>query len=218
MVPNLSTDVNHPENFIIVLGSSSPRRKELCARFGLPIVTVDPDVVEEALTQRFRIPQEITTEIALAKLRATERAMAEELAEKIRGKNRVLIAADTMVFLGEERMGKPQHPEQAEEMLHKLSGKWHDVYTGVGMKLVWNGSREQQMYFCERTRVLFRKLPDEAIQKYVRSGVPLDKAGAYGIQDEGGFFVDQIRGDFYNVMGFPLGRIWELLYNNGAIR
>ena len=215
--------MNRPEEFVLVLGSSSPRRKELCVRFGLPIISIDPGISEEALTQPFTIPQEITTQIALAKLQATERAVAETLKE-IEGKNRILLAADTMVFLGEECMGKPHHAKHAEEMLLKLSGKWHDVYTGVGMKIVWRDSREQRkefaslMYFCERTRVLFRKLPIEAIQKYVRSGIPLDKAGAYGIQDEGGFFVDQIRGDFYNVMGFPLGRIWELLYNNGVIR
>ena len=218
MVPNLSKELIPPEDFVLVLGSSSPRRQELCKRFGLPIVVVNPGGVEETPKQSQVTPQEITTKIALAKLQETERVAANEAAEKIKGKLIVYLAADTMVFLGEERLGKPLHAQHAEHMLRKLSGRWHDVYTGVGMKIVWNDARVQQMFFCERTRVLFRKLPYQAIQKYVQTGIPLDKAGAYGIQDEGGFFVDQIRGDFYNVMGFPLGRIWELLYNNGVIR
>lgn len=98
MVPNLSKELIPPEDFVLVLGSSSPRRQELCKRFGLPIVVVNPGGVEETPKQSQVTPQEITTKIALAKLQETERVAANEAAEKIKGKRIVYLAADTMVF------------------------------------------------------------------------------------------------------------------------
>jgi septum formation protein len=207
------------DSFILILGSSSPRRRELCARIGLPIVTYVPDIEEESFSDAIlRSPQEITTSIALHKLDAIEKKIDNETAAFNSEEKHLILTADTMVFFGKEAMGKPRDALQAEKMLLQLSGKWHDVYTGVCIKINWDESHSQKMYFCERTRVKFRKIPIEVIRKYIASGTPFDKAGGYGIQDEGSVFVEQIAGDYYNVMGLPLGRIWELLYNNGVIR
>lgn len=206
------------KDYLLVLGSSSPRRIELCKKLGLDTIVFSPEIDESLILQGelASTAQELTTEISRRKLEAVERIWENECEKTFRLRNHVILSADTMVFFQLDRLGKPNNSAHAEDMLTKLSGNWHDVYTGVSIKIFRNGKEYQKMCFCERTRVKFRKIPIEVIRKYIASGSPMDKAGAYGIQDAGYVFIEQIVGDFYNVMGLPLGRIWELLYNNGV--
>jgi septum formation protein len=123
----------------------------------------------------------------------------------------VIIAADTMVFYKGKVLGKPKSIEDAEEMLHMLSGQWHEVYTGCALSITEETGKDHEIKFWEKTRVKFRKVPTAFIKRYCATEKPLDKAGSYGIQDEGAFLVEKIAGDYYNVMGLPIGRLWELL-------
>jgi len=118
----------------------------------------------------------------------------------------VLVAADTMVVLDEAVLGKPRNPREAADMLRMLSGRCHRVITAVGV-----GAGERVLLEHEETAVVMRPLSDEEISGYVRSGEPLDKAGAYGIQGLGAVLVERIEGCFYNVVGLPLARLARML-------
>lgn len=189
------------KKFNLILASNSPRRKELVSLFGMPVEFLDPKAEEKSDSD---IPEQIVVDIASDKLFSAELKIE-------RTDNYVIIAADTAVFFQGEMLGKPQSPTDAFEMLKSLSGNWHEVYSGVALKIKKEKHHEEKIYFAEKTRVKFRKIPESTIHAYVNSKKPMDKAGSYGIQDEGAFFVEQIIGDFYNVMGLPIGRIWETL-------
>ena len=122
----------------------------------------------------------------------------------VRRRNGIVIGADTVVVLKDHVLGKPRNTGEAASMLRMLSGRSHSVYTGVALV---DARSEQATTFYERTRVTFRTISATEIRKYVRSGSPLDKAGAYGIQDDfGAVFVEKVSGCFYTVVGFPLSR------------
>ncbi len=124
-------------------------------------------------------------------------------------KQGIIIGADTIVVLDNKILGKPRSKNEARTMLHKLSGREHSVYTGF--VLIDAGTRKK-VSGAERTRVRFRELGKEEINRYVALGSPMDKAGAYGIQDDyGAVFVEKVNGCFYNVMGFPLSRFYREL-------
>lgn len=125
---------------------------------------------------------------------------ALEIAEKYTSDT--VIGADTVVALGDEIMGKPKTEQDAFDMLKKLSGKTHTVLTGVCVI-----SPDKQINFYEKTEVEFYPLGDDEIKQYIASGEPMDKAGAYGIQEKGAMFVKSINGDFYNVVGLPIARL-----------
>jgi septum formation protein len=122
----------------------------------------------------------------------------------------VIVAADTVVFLRGRRMGKPASEAEAREMLGRLHGRTHDVWTGLAVVR----GREQRTA-AERTRVSFTRLSDAEIDAYVASGEPLDKAGAYGIQGAAAQFVGRIEGDYFNVVGLPLARLRAILAEFG---
>ncbi|KUK94714.1 MAG: Maf-like protein [Thermotogales bacterium 46_20] len=124
----------------------------------------------------------------------------------------LILGADTVVICEGVVLGKPQNRDNAIEMLRNLSGKMHSVLTGVVI-----ASEDEVIEFVEKTDVEFRELPEGLINDYVDSGLAMDKAGSYGIQDRGAVFVKRIVGDFYNVMGLPVGRIWEILHERGAL-
>jgi septum formation protein len=124
----------------------------------------------------------------------------------------LVLGADTVVICEGSVLGKPQDRSDAIEMLRNLSGKMHQVLTGVVIV-----SEDEVIEFVEKTEVEFRELPEGLINDYVDSGLAMDKAGSYGIQDRGAIFVRRIVGDFYNVMGLPVGRIWEILHERGAL-
>lgn len=181
----------------IILASKSPRRRELLAGLDLDFeVKVIPGIAEnypDCLPSE-RIPQYIAAE----KAEAYKGSIAPD---------EVVITADTVVILNDEIMGKPKDDAQAREMLHKLSGKTHQVTTGVCLTTV-----SSQKQFHVMSHVTFKLLSDDEIDYYVSHYHPLDKAGAYGIQEWIGYVgVTRLEGSFFNVMGLPVQRIWEEL-------
>ncbi|AMC92784.1 septum formation protein Maf [Erysipelothrix larvae] len=181
-----------------VLASQSPRRRELMTYLGLSFSVV-PSNVEEILDGNLSIESQIES-IAVQKARPILES----------NQDRVVIGADTVVVLDGEILGKPKTAEKAVEMLRKLSGRTHEVITGVALL-----SSENEVIFHNKTFVTFYELSDEEITRYVNTKDPLDKAGAYSIQGQGGLFVSKIDGDFYSVVGLPISRIYhELTHNN----
>jgi len=181
----------------LILASSSPRRTLLLRQIGLTF-TVDPSKVDEHLNAG-ESPAKNARRIALEK--ATEVAR--------RRASGIVVGADTIVVLGRTILGKPKSHREAARMLKRLSGRSHVVYTGFA---IVDGHTGRALTDVVRTRVWFRRLGDREIARYVRSGSPLDKAGAYGIQDDfGAVFVESIDGCFYNVVGFPLVRFYQRL-------
>ena len=185
----------------MVLASGSPRRKELLEMLGVKNMQIIPAKGEEKAPEGLE-PGELVKCLASAKGR--------EVAE-LCGAEDVIIAADTIVWHEGRVYGKPHSRQQAVEMLRSLSGRTHQVYTGVS---VIHAGRELLEY--EMSRVSFRPLSEEEIQRYVDTGEPMDKAGAYGAQGKAALFVRGIEGDFFNVMGLPLCRLGEMLKEQGV--
>lgn len=179
----------------MILASQSPRRRELLA-YIQPDFRVIPAVGEE------HIPDGATPEQAVL---ALSRQKAEEIAARY--KDEIIIAADTVVAINGKILGKPHSEAEAAEMLGTLSGRVHSVFTGVCV-IFADGSTEN---FAEETKVEFYPLTAEEINAYIATGDPMDKAGAYGIQEKGAANVKGIVGDFYNVMGLPVGRLARIL-------
>lgn len=179
----------------MILASQSPRRREL-----LSVITnnfqIIPAVGEE------NIPEGTSPEEAVLLL---SRQKATEIYLKYI--NETVIAADTVVTIDGKILGKPQNEQDAAEMLRMLSGCVHSVFTGVCVMFA-DGRSES---FAEETAVEFYPLSDEEIAAYIATGEPMDKAGAYGIQERGALLVKRIEGDFYNVMGLPIARLSRIL-------
>ena len=185
----------------IILASQSPRRRELLERMGVgDFRIVTPDIDEQM--DRELPPGELVGRISL------EKALAVQAQE---GKGPIIIAADTVVALDGAVLGKPADELEAFKMLSTLSGCRHQVYTGL---TVLRG--EEQYTVSEETTVTFRELSAEEIDRYVATGEPMDKAGAYGIQGYGALLVEGIQGDYYNVMGLPVCRLGLLLRRLGV--
>ncbi|HOU09384.1 MAG TPA: Maf family protein [Clostridiales bacterium] len=185
---------------MIVLASSSPRRIELLKTAGLDF-QVCPAQGEEYLD-----PALPPGEAAVAVARAKALEIAARFPEDC------VIGADTIVVAGGEILGKPKDKAQAAAMLRALSGRTHVVLTGV---CLLKGGKEKR--FCQSTEVEFYPLTDDEIAAYVDSGEPMDKAGAYGIQGLGCVLVKGIRGDYFNVMGFPVARVVRALRSFGCL-
>ena len=183
----------------IILASQSPRRRELLERMGLPFRIITPDIDERM--ERELPPGELVAAISAEKAGAVA-AQA--------GPGAVVIAADTVVALDGAVLGKPADELEAFKMLSTLSGCRHQVYTGL---TVLQG--EEQYTVSEETTVTFRELSAEEIDRYIATGEPMDKAGAYGIQGYGALLVEGIQGDYYNVMGLPVCRLGLLLRRLG---
>ncbi|MEX2601020.1 MAG: Maf family protein [Balneolaceae bacterium] len=182
----------------LILASKSPRRKKLFTQIGLRCTFFDSGI-EETFSNHLP-PSEIVESLAGQKAEASAPHFDDAL----------IVAADTIVVLGGEILGKPADADQAKEMLGRLSGRTHRVYTGVCLiKTGRKGKITDRMEFHEETKVTFAPLSEREISFYVQGGSPLDKAGAYGIQDDfGSVFVSKIEGDYYNVVGFPLHRFY----------
>lgn len=179
----------------LVLASKSPRRRALFELIGLTFL-VDPADVDEDVPDGLP-PVQVAEKIAQEKATATAKRHASA----------IVVGADTIVVLDEQVLGKPANADDAERMLRSLSGRTHDVYTGFAIL----GMPENRLVTAvECTKVHFRTLGEAEIREYVATGHPLDKAGAYGIQDQSAVFVDRIEGCFYNVMGFPLARFYQV--------
>jgi septum formation protein len=185
----------------IILASNSPRRRELLTQIGLSFTVAPADVDESVLPGES--PEAYAVRVALDKARiAAERA----------GEGTV-IAADTIVVAGDAILGKPSGPADARRMLSVLSGRRHEVITGLA---VVDAATGQSTVRTSATQVWFRKLSDLEIEAYVATGEPLDKAGAYGIQERGALLVERIEGCYSNVVGLPLSLLGEMLREYGV--
>jgi len=184
-------------NLKIYLASKSPRRRKLLKQLGIRFNAFSVDSVEDFLDGEY--PVECVKRIALGKM---------DLAKR-RVDNGIIITADTIVVLGDKVIGKPTSKTNAIKILSMLSGKVHTVYTGF---CVHNQKTKKNVVDYERTEVEFRSLNDDEIEDYVEGGSPMDKAGAYGIQDDfGAVFVKKINGCYYNVVGLPLTKLYNAL-------
>jgi septum formation protein len=173
----------------LILASSSPRRKELLENIHLSFKVSSSDV-DESFSNGLS-PAEVVMELADRKAKAVAVSNPESF----------VLGADTIVVLDGSILGKPNDEQEAIEMLKKLSGNTHEVYTGVAIV-----SPKDSICFYEKTTVTFWELTETEINMYVSSGEPLDKAGAYGIQQLGSFLVKEIHGDYFSVVGLPVAR------------
>ena len=180
----------------LVLGSASPRRKALLKEAGFEFDTITADIAED-FSEDLKA-QEIP--LYLSKLKA------DHLIKSL-GIHQILITADTIVWLNNKALNKPSDFEDACRMLHELSGKQHEVFTGVSIT-----SHKKQVSFFVRTAVYFKTLTSEEIEFYVTNYKPYDKAGAYGAQDWIGLVaVEKLEGSYFNVMGLPIKELYEHL-------
>lgn len=174
----------------LILASQSPRRKELLEKTSIPFQT-SVSSIDETIDPSMS-PIEIVQSLAYEKAHAVFR----------QHKDAVVLGADTIVVFQDEILGKPKDEKDAFRMLTKLSGNTHIVYTGVALI-----SEEQEKVFAVDTKVRFWDLSKEEIQNYINTKEPLDKAGSYGIQDVGATLVKDISGDYFAVVGLPVGRV-----------
>ena len=186
----------------IILASGSPRRQQLLDQAGIPHQVLVSGADETVTGQ----PAQQVKTLALRKARAVLPLLDASQ------NNAIIIAADTLVFIGDEVLSKPESPEDAFDMLKKLQGITHTVYTGVALLDVATGNTH---VFAEPAQVTFRPLADDEIWAYIATGEPFDKAGAYGIQEKGATLVDRINGDFYTVMGLPVSKVCTALEGMG---
>ncbi len=181
----------------IYLASKSPRRRKLLRQLGLKFKSFSVDLDEEILDGEH--PIKTVKRLAKDKLK-----LAIE-----RKREGIFITADTIVVLNKEVIGKPKNKKDAVKILKKLSGNTHFVYTGYA---IYNSMNKREIVNYRRSAVTFRKLSHREITEYVEGGSPMDKAGAYGIQDDfGAVFVKEIKGCYYNVMGLPLSDVYLAL-------
>lgn len=185
----------------IILASNSPRRKELLRQIGLDFTSAPADVDESMLSHE--LPESYAMRVALDKARVAAGRVGSG----------IVVGADTIVVLDDAVFGKPVDAHDAERMLAALSGRMHQVITGLAVIEVQTGA---VLTRASVTRVWFRRLASEEISAYVRSGEPLDKAGAYGIQERGALLVERIEGCYFNVVGLPLSLLGEILAEFGV--
>ena len=191
--------MSRERNTMFILASQSPRRRELLSMLGLTFEIITADIDE-------------TMDPALP----VDAAVAEVCRKKAEavGRNhpgRLIVAADTIVVVDDKKLGKPHSGYEARQMLRSLSGRSHTVMTGF---CLWKDGQYET--HVEHTRLRFRPLSDAEIDAYVATGSPMDKAGAYGIQDQAAIFVEALDGDYYNVMGLPLCSLTKCLRNWGV--
>lgn len=179
----------------VILASASPRRFDLLKQIGLDVESVPSNISERPHPDE--APADYITRIARAKVITVARQRREGL----------VLAADTIVVIDGRLLGKPDSEDSARKMLRQLSGKWHAVMTGVAL---YDADSRREAADYSKTLVKFATLTDEEIDWYVASGEPMDKAGAYGIQGIGGLFVEEIAGNYYNVVGLPIPLVYRL--------
>jgi septum formation protein len=189
----------------LILASASPRRADLLSQVGIDFEVIVSDATEEA-------DRPGANPATVAETHAREKAL--DVAGKVRG--RLVLGADTVVVVDAEVLGKPESVDDARVMLRRLSSRGHEVVTGVALALAGEDTAEVLAQDHVTTRVEFRDLSAEEIDAYVASGEPMDKAGGYGIQGLGALLVQEIEGCYFNVVGLPLSRTWEMLAGLGS--
>ena len=181
----------------LILASASPRRKELLGKIGLEF-NIIPAKGEEVVTKN--LPWEVVEELSFQKAKEIADMQMEEC---------IVIGSDTIVAKGEKIMGKPKDEADAYQMLSEIAGDVHQVYTGV--TLIRTGKEPKVITFAEKTDVHLYPMRDEEIYAYIATKDPMDKAGAYGSQGDFAIHVKGIEGDYYNVVGLPIGKVYQEL-------
>lgn len=185
----------------LILASCSPRRRELIKLLGMDFECISVDADEST---NETVPSKAVQEISAKKARAA-------LSARKIARDEVIIGADTIVVFNEKLLGKPLDDDDAERMLLMLSGQTHFVYTGVTLIYLDCNDNVAEISFAEKTEVNFAEISLEEIKKYISTGNHKDKAGSYAIQDEFGVHITGIKGDYNNVVGFPVARIYSEL-------
>lgn len=199
----------------IILASASPRRRELLEQIGLTF-EVCPAKGEEIITKS--APEEAVQELARAKAREVAsmvRQYGVRHGELVTPQDMIVIGADTVVAADGQILGKPGDEEDAFRMLSMLSGRSHAVYTGVALVFLDQSGRAGEHVFYERTIVSMRDMSEKEIRRYIATGEPMDKAGAYGIQGKCAIYIDKIDGDYNNVVGLPVAALYRELKKLG---
>lgn len=186
----------------VYLASASPRRREILNLAGIKHSVIIPEVSEE-FDVAPDTPAQTVEILSERKAKAALELLKDEKDDFL------VIAADTVVAMGDNIFGKPRGTEDAFNTVRSLSGERHEVYTGVTV-----ASRSKTVSFVEQSSVYFRDLSDEEIEKYIKTGEPMDKAGAYGIQGKGCVFVKRIEGDYFNIVGLPIYRVYCVMTND----
>ena len=202
----------------IILASASPRRRELLAQIGAEFEVRVSD--KEEIYHSCK-PEEIVKELALMKAENVAADLAEETraagAENSELRNIIVIGADTVVVLDGQILGKPKDEEDAADMLSRLQGRAHEVYTGTAILDYDEEGRRSVVNQAVRTEVHVHAMEEAEIRRYIATGEPMDKAGAYGIQGRFAAFIDRIEGDYYNVVGLPVSSMYQELKKAGAL-
>jgi septum formation protein len=185
----------------LILASTSPRRAEILRTVGWPFKALPVDIDESRLPN-----EEAVTYVERLAGKKAQAAAGAQVADS------TIIGADTVVVIDEEILGKPRDEDDARRMLRQLSGRWHQVLTGIALI---NGAPSEIRVAHEMTEVKFAAMNEDEINWYVSSGEPLDKAGAYAIQGLGARFIEGIRGDYFNIVGLPVRLLYELLIELG---
>ena len=188
---------NEEKKMKLILASASPRRKELLGKVGMAFEII-PAKGEEKITKK--LPWEVVEELSFQKAKEIADAQTEEC---------IVIGSDTIVAKGEKIMGKPKDEKDAFEMLSEIAGDCHQVYTGV--TLLRTGVNPKTITFAEKTDVYLYPMSEKEINAYIATGDPMDKAGAYGLQGDFAIHVKGIEGDYYNVVGLPIGKVYQEL-------
>ena len=197
------------EKIDIVLASGSPRRKELLEREGVEFTVRVSEVDESLEPDLLRQPEEAAKKLAERKARA----VLEEMLNEAYVGTAMVVGADTMVVVDGAIYGKPEDEADARRILGELSGRAHQVITGVSVWLAGAPANEEDISiafrsFAETSHVVFKEIDDELIERNIATGEPMDKAGAYGVQGKGGeMLVERVAGDFDNVVGLPVKRL-----------
>ena len=194
----------------IILGSASPRRRELLSQIG---VEFEVRVSDKEEIYKSSIPEEIVKELSLMKAENVASDLLENIADGSI-KDTVVIGADTIVVLDDEILGKPSDEEDAVRMLTRLQGREHWVYTGVAVLDFGPDGEKTVINYPVGTKVYVNAMTEDEIRAYVATKDPLDKAGAYGIQGRFAAYIDRIDGDYYNVVGLPVSRVYQFCHCN----
>lgn len=189
----------------IILASGSPRRKELLSKLNVNFEIIVSEVDESTENTS---PDKIVEDLSLKKASA----VFDQIAMENPNDEIIVIGADTIVFYDGEILGKPKSEEEARDMISMLSDRTHQVFTGVAV-LVQKNNKKSVINFADKTDVTFYAIDRFDIDEYIKTGSPMDKAGAYGIQDDFAKHVKKIDGDYNNVVGLPLSRLYQEIKN-----
>lgn len=195
----------------LVLASTSPRRKDLLTALGLTF-QVQPSTIDEIMDPALA-PEELVLNLAQQKTAD----VFKSLSDKSRDERLLVLGADTIVVLDGNFLGKPTDRAEAIDMLKRLSGRAHEVYTGVWLIVREDDGRVIESHSCERSKVFFRSLDERELEAYVDTGEPMDKAGAYALQGIGAALIEKIEGSHTNIVGLPIPNVVSLLRDSGYL-